>query len=492
MTPSAEETKSYAGCFQLPSGGSYQGRLTIDGPETRLRLWSAERFRLVPGSLDAVAGVIDKGKRVSLFDCLVVGESSFPLTHSQMSHQVDLFPHHVVAGYTGMGPTEESVAAVSFSVPDAEPLFPARRTMTTLRSSRELLEEVLRLHSEADRELDIGDSPEILIHAGWKQIFSVDTSLGTVSANHRWKQSTSMVRGSSLQNAVSARIDFAKAVSAKAAISRAARVSRFFELIIGRPQRPIEVSLEVEKREGGRPETMDVYHTAIYVLHPSVRQSGSIAVLIDPITEAREFADVLRRWIDRESTWENARVQFSKVWQKGYDENRATRAANVFDLIPEDVFPEAPPVPKDVVEARDSARELFAEASRSPERDMVLGALGRVGKWTLKQRIRERSRLLADRIGERIPKIDEVTDAAVDWRNELVHGTRAHVDGAEHVLFLTDTLEFVFAASDLVEAGWDIVRWWEAGHRGSHPFFDYLWNYEENLKHLQDRSGYAG
>jgi hypothetical protein len=54
-----------------------------------------------------------------------------------------------------------------------------------------------------------------------------------------------------------------------------------------------------------------------------------------------------------------------------------------------------------------------------------------------------------------------VLDEAVNCRNHYVHGSRAKIDDQEHffetVPFFTDTLEFVFAASDLIEAGWNIT-----------------------------------
>jgi hypothetical protein len=38
------------------------------------------------------------------------------------------------------------------------------------------------------------------------------------------------------------------------------------------------------------------------------------------------------------------------------------------------------------------------------------------------------------------------------------------------VPFLTDTLEFVFAASEFVEAGWDLAAWAANSNSMSHPW----------------------
>lgn len=116
---------------------------------------------------------------------------------------------------------------------------------------------------------------------------------------------------------------------------------------------------------------------------------------------------------------------------------------------------------------------------------MVLGALARVGSWTLKQRIRQRVSRVTARVGELLPDIAEATDEAVNYRNMYVHGTPARIDCEELVPFLTRTLEFVFGASDLVDAGWDIESWAERGRYGRHPFGQYLREYEGSLAMLR-------
>ncbi|MBD8547476.1 hypothetical protein [Sphingomonas sp. CFBP 8760] len=66
--------------------------------------------------------------------------------------------------------------------------------------------------------------------------------------------------------------------------------------------------------------------------------------------------------------------------------------------------------------------------------------------------------------------LDIVTDEAVRCRNFYVHGTPGSFSYAEHggvFTFLTGALEFIFAAADLVEAGWDIRKW--RGHAACSP-----------------------
>ena len=118
----------------------------------------------------------------------------------------------------------------------------------------------------------------------------------------------------------------------------------------------------------------------------------------------------------------------------------------------------------------------------------MLGALGRIGKATLKRKVRSRAKLITDIVGDQFPDLDVVVDQAVDCRNYYVHGSVAKIDyikQVDQVQFFTDTLEFVFAASDLVESGWDITAWSKQGSTLSHPFGQYRINYKQQLSELK-------
>jgi Apea-like HEPN len=75
---------------------------------------------------------------------------------------------------------------------------------------------------------------------------------------------------------------------------------------------------------------------------------------------------------------------------------------------------------------------------------------------TLKRKIQGRAKLITNIVKDKFPELDMVVDQAVNCRNYYVHGSPAKFDYGkhiDHVHFFTDTLEFVFAASDLLEAG---------------------------------------
>jgi hypothetical protein len=81
-----------------------------------------------------------------------------------------------------------------------------------------------------------------------------------------------------------------------------------------------------------------------------------------------------------------------------------------------------------------------------------------------------------------------ITDEAVNCRNSYVHGSDASFDynaNFDRATFFTQTLEFDFAASELVEAGWNIAAWSKTRTSMSHPFGRYCANYRDELEELR-------
>jgi len=108
-----------------------------------------------------------------------------------------------------------------------------------------------------------------------------------------------------------------------------------------------------------------------------------------------------------------------------------------------------------------------------------------VGKASLKHKTRHRAQYVVDAIGERFPDLVLVLDEAVNCRNHYVHGSPTKIDYRQNfnmVSFFTDTLEFVYAASELIEAGWNIRTFIETPTTMSHPFGAFRVNYDRHLQ----------
>ena len=138
-----------------------------------------------------------------------------------------------------------------------------------------------------------------------------------------------------------------------------------------------------------------------------------------------------------------------------------------------------------ILVAKQRCQKIFNSLPDSYERGSVLNALGRVGKASLKHKTRHRAGYVVSAIGVRLPDLVSVLDVAIDCRNHYVHGSESKIDYSENlnmVTFFTNTLEFVFAASELTEAGWDIRAFMDTPTSMSHPFGAYRVSYDANLQ----------
>jgi hypothetical protein len=211
---------------------------------------------------------------------------------------------------------------------------------------------------------------------------------------------------------------------------------------------------------------------------------------LDAVRKPEEFSRVLEGWLERQKEWNDARWRFFESFakQRHYDIDRLVASANMFDILPKDAVPDDVPLTEQQKVAQASARSTFRDLPRSPERDSVLGALGRMGKSNLKHKIRHRAQRLLDTVGERFPQLFIVSDEAVNCRNYFVHGSDPSFDyekNSDLVRFFTDTLEFVFVTSDLIDSGWDAETWIAGPTSMSHSFGRYRVNYPAALQRLQ-------
>jgi hypothetical protein len=213
-------------------------------------------------------------------------------------------------------------------------------------------------------------------------------------------------------------------------------------------------------------------------------------VLLDAVRKPEEFSRVLAHWLSRHDAWRDARSRFfnSFAGQIHYDIDRLVGSANMFDILPDSAVPPDVELSDELKAAKKSGQELFRSLPETPERNSVLGALGRIGKSSLKQKIRHRAQVVLDATSGRLREITTVTDEAVNCRNHYVHGADARFDYTADtgmVGFFTDALEFIFAASDLIEGGWDIKAWSDKGTTMSHPFGRFLVGYGAHLLELK-------
>jgi hypothetical protein len=275
------------------------------------------------------------------------------------------------------------------------------------------------------------------------------------------------------------------------ALQRLIDLNRYLAVLIGRPQNITDVTLVIPVAGEEHPHRLAVDWSLVrcYDYNDEQRKPHPADVLLEPIRAKEMFAAVTTAYFARNTIWQTARWRYASNFEEGrsYTIDRLVSAANIFDILPDSVFGPPPELGPDVLAAQKTAKEAFKALPDSPDRASILNALGRLGKWTLKKKIASRLPKFVTEAEDRFPELAMVTEKAVNARNFFVHGGQRDFDYSKYkcsLWFFVDTLEFVFAASDLGEAGWSVKAWADRSSV-SHPFGGYTSEYKADLALLK-------
>jgi hypothetical protein len=480
-----------SGKFEISTDKDIYGELTFAGQDTFLYVRDDD-FLELEQYRRCIKGTLYNLTRATLFQCIssegasVIGNEGF--------HHANIFPRFIILGGRQIDPDEKVITNVDFVVDDASALFQDYAAFGSLIDSRPFIEEIVRAQYSRiglERDISIGSHPKILYFTGKSEIFTANTPLGQVSASHRPTHTSGSSDGVQIKNTIGISIAFTEAINFEECIDHTLTVLRYLGVLVGRPQNLLRHRIGI-KAEGEWPVSLNVYWSKPPRRHPfeNGQCPNNVDILLDAVREPQIFSQVLENWLMREESWQDARKRFFSSFsqQESYPIDRLIGAANMFDILPSSAAPSDVELSSKLKSAKEICWYIFKKLPRSSERDSILNALGRIGKSSLKQKIRYRAQFLLDRFEEKLPDLFTITDEAVICRNHYVHGSEPSFDynkGFYAVVFFTDTLEFIFAVSDLIEAGWDFNAWMNGHTTMSHPFSKYRIRYAANLEYLQ-------
>jgi len=488
----ASEGSKLGGIFTVAPGVDVQGELTLSGAETSLYLHHKDSLDEYFIPRQYVHGVLHDLTKVSLIQCAMAGGGTAG-RGGERYHFARIFPHFVIQGDSHITPDQVTITSVHFAVDDAAVIFYDFDAFGLLTDARPFIGTITEANSKvAKRKISTGPVPEILYFTGKRRIFAADTVIGKIYASHNPQLTTwGGPEGVGISNTIFVTIEFREPVIFEQSILCTRTLLRFLEILAGRPQNLLQLDLIVESEHHDHVE-LQVY----WCLHPKREPFSEEKklhpgdMIMDPARHPECFSAVLTSWLDRQDEWHDARARFSSCFAKQnlYDVDRLIGAANMFDILPSQAVPPDVPLSKELEVARETSRMAFESLPPSPERDSVLSSLGRLGKASLKQKVRQRARIVIDAVGDRYAELVMVADEAVNCRNYYVHGGKARFAYDNHfnsVDFFIDALEFIFAASDLIEAGWDARGWSKNFTSMSHRFARFRVNYAECLRELK-------
>jgi hypothetical protein len=390
-----------------------------------------------------------------------------------------VFPHQILTGRTYFDPDKDRIRKVWFSTGDIYRIFDDRDSFGTIWKTSEQLQSLIP-REIGKREVPIGAEPKFAYFAGRSTPLTVPLSFGKLEVQHS-PFVRSDAHGAGITTQMMIKLDFLPTVTLMECLQKVSKVGQFLDLVAGRSQGIEKVAIELE-----RYDSTELPLSLYWSLGP--QQAGEqvldepswIDMPLDGIRRAEEFSRVISNWFQSDDH-SIARVRLNSCRRNGnnFDVERLVAAANLFDLT---AVLKPVEIPKELADVRKDCLVALRALPRSDERDSAIMALSRIGAPTLMKKVLSRVAIMRHHFI--LENLDEVLRQAVKCRNYFVHGSGDKSLNisvvTRHKVFLTETLEFVFAAAELIDCGWDASAWRLRPHTGHHWFSRYISEYAES------------
>ena len=494
---------NYNGVF-IPQDGVGAGHFQIAGKNTSLKLLNSNPMAYLSKENRDHHGILNDGSKASLLECVHMGNRRYGLGESAQ-FETRLFPHYVLIGNSFINSNETAIQAVHYHFENVGCLVNPSRTFDIIHPEQEEIRKLLEAdHLRQEKtarehnwepqkfEPEIGDHPVLLYFSGVYEIAKCHARVGMVTIAYSVSHGVNHATGVSIDHEIMVSLEFASPTNVSAAFASLGTLHSFFELCLGRRQRYLWIEVELVNGAAGAdyPNEQRLQGYWSYGNERITRDPAPTSYVdILLVTRQAEFATVLSGWLNSAPDVGDARGRFANSFYSDvYGADRFVGSANMFDLLPQSHVLSKVEVDKTTKDAVKESQRLFKALPECFARQSVLSALGRVGTASLRDKICHRASIITNLDPKRFAELDLPCKQAVLCRNYFVHGSDGAFDYNEEVdavVFLADTLEFVFAVSDLIELGWDYNSWLEKGSSLSHKFGSYVVNYEANIQRLK-------
>ncbi|MFC3460057.1 ApeA N-terminal domain 1-containing protein [Massilia haematophila] len=469
----------YLGTYGERDHPHHTGELVVDGKETRLKFIGQGLESL--HNATTIYGKTEKNEKVSCLDCFVTKTARPFFDSGEHFERLEMLPNFVLIGKEHIDPTQPVVQAARFKFTDTKLFFEDRNAFGAMFKVSAELQSLFDTRLPPVQRT-AGKDSLLSYFSGDFNIVKCENDLGIFSAGY----SFNVESGSPFTYDIDLTLKFNEAIHFHECLRRISAIRRFFTVLTGRPQAFLHQELVVScaTASGDSSATPLRMHLANPPSGPSTPASKYfIDAPIHPHNENQPFACVMRDWLSVDEARHMSRRQYVECVEDEtrYTTGRLVAAANMFDTLPADALPPDVTLPEDFENAVSESVAIFESLPKTDFRDSMLGHFKRLKKPSLPAKVYYRSSLICSRMAEPLPNLNDVLRIGCRFRNFLVHGDpKFPYRKYESLLpFLTDTLEFVFAASDLIDAGWDIEQWCVDNIWGNHKFTIYRRDYPQ-------------
>lgn len=495
---------NYNGIF-LTKDREFTGILRISGGESVLKLIGKAFWKKPDGEYIDIHGILIDGQKASLLNCIPTGNSRYRFDENSQ-FESSYFPNYVVVGEEYIRSSEPVIRSIRYHFGNINHLLTGYKTFQSLHPSPNEVRQILETNHKKNEKIaedfgwekqafepEISENPHLLYFSGLWEIISFGFDLGTISLKNRTTHNLGSSKGIGISNEVTVDIDFTEPKTLESALFSLRKLHGLLELSLGHRQRydwiELDLIYESKKTTQELPQRARLYWSLCNsrVKDDSIIEHHDVLFSIDQQPE--EFSKIAEGWMNSHESMGDPRDRFATAFFSSYDINRIVGAANMFDLLPDSHVPKKKEVDSQLKEAISQCRSIFKNLPESFARQSVLDAMGRIGKASLREKIYHQADKVMVATGNIFPNLYLPCQHAVVARNHYVHGSPRSFNYQLHFTefaFIIDTLEFVFAAADLIDLGWDVKRWIEKGSTMHHSFDAYRLNYSFNIHRLQE------
>lgn len=462
------------GTFQL-HGLEVWGELIFSGENTQLRV----RTEAQPAKLSAPEVIHGRLHDFTLVSCIHCVGGSVPTqswnSEDMRSSSWNVFPHQVLSGRSYFDPAKDHIRKVWFSTGDIYRIFDDFDSFGTVADPVQL--QSLLPPKIGNRQVPIGPEPRFVYFAGRRTVLEASVSFGKIEVQH-WVLPNSNSRGASITTQMRVQVEFESVVNLDECLGKVASIGRFLSLVAGRSQGIENVQVALDGHDSK--ESPLSLHWSLGPQQAKGQELDTPSwfdMPLDGIRRADEFKQVIERWFcSDEHDLARARLHSCREAGNHFTVDRLVAAANIFDLTRALTPAE---VPHELAKVRDECLHALRALSRSDDGNSAIMALSRIGAPTLMKKALSRAAMLRGHF--QLEHLDKVLRQGVKCRNFFVHGPGDkgfdHPTVERYTHFLTETLEFVFAAAELIECGWEASAWRLSPHTGNHWFSRFISEY---------------
>jgi len=449
-----------------------RGELSLKGQETYVQFFSEAPLPILPKEIYCRD---QTGRHITLLDCLTIesgrrGGIDTPIFYAKA------FPHLATIGDLSVSPSDTKFKSVYCELSDWKSLF------WDYRPWRDLPHSDLKM---IDPKTPVGAIGAAFM--GDSEVFNSQTPIGAISAHHSPTTTMAGPHGYSAENSIPLCIEPSTPCNTKEAIEFLNRFRQFAEMCSGRTISFNSITLwaDIENDEYPSVELLISHEGATSDLDDD--QHG-MDLLAGPCIDRPEYEKLVKNWFSvTDISKLRAVVRFSDNLRKGrqYSQERLVNAASCYEWY---VKAEKISLDSQIHELLKEAKKAIKKLPESSARNSALSSLGNIGSESLTQKIvrylEPTTKQLENTKGLSLNDINGQLKSAVKCRNFLVHGgTDTIIEELidDKLVFLTDTLEVMFALACFQELGLDLeARLKNTWHAGT-KYFNYLKFYNLNV-----------